>query len=102
MGRGVFQGILAFLSPFLAFIAYRILIQRGQSFLRDTPWFVLTAIGLALASLSFIALALLTGEPGYRPYTPPHMEDGRVVPGTFGEPFPASPLDRGPTARDPQ
>ncbi|MDF1586744.1 DUF6111 family protein [Marinimicrococcus flavescens] len=86
MGRAALQSLIAFFAPFLAFLVYRMLMQRGQSFLRDTPWFLLTAIGLVLTSLSFVALALFTGEPGYRPYTPPHLEDGVVVPGRFGEP----------------
>lgn len=87
MGRAALQALIAFLAPFLAFLAYRILVDRGQSFLRDTPWFVLTVIGLVLTSLSFVALALFTGERGYRPYTPPHMENGELVPGRFGEPL---------------
>ncbi|MCP5366521.1 MAG: hypothetical protein H6907_04940 [Hyphomicrobiales bacterium] len=49
----------------------------------DGPWVWAAAAGLGLLMASLVALAILDRhEPG-QAYVPPHMEDGRVVPGEF-------------------
>ncbi len=86
MARVLLQIVLPFLAHFVLFYLYRLLVTRGQGFLGSTPWFVLTASGLALACLGFVALAFTGGwEPGGE-YVPPHLEGGRVVPGLVVRP----------------
>ncbi|MCB2055784.1 MAG: hypothetical protein KDE35_16275 [Geminicoccaceae bacterium] len=82
MARILAQYILPFLLPFLGYFAYRLLVDRGRGYLSDTPWFMLTTIGLSLTVVSLIGLALTdAGGPADGVYIPPHMEDGRIVPG---------------------
>ena len=81
MARVLLQIVLPFLAPFVLFYLYRLLVTRGRGFFESTPWFVLTLSGLALACVSLVTLAFTGGwEPGGE-YVPPHLEDGRVVPG---------------------
>lgn len=47
----------------------------------DAPWIWLGAIGLLLATLVAVALALIGGEPTAGQYVPPHVIDGKIVPG---------------------
>lgn len=50
---------------------------------QEGPWFwcILAGVGLALAV--FVATALLSGHPPGAKYQPPHVVNGRVVPGEF-------------------
>jgi Family of unknown function (DUF6111) len=81
MLRIFLEVVLPFLAPFLAFGAYRLLVTRARGFLERTPWFVLTATGMVLACASLVSLAFLGGEKPGGTYVPPHIEDGRIVPG---------------------
>ena len=84
MARIALYELLAFLAPFVVYFAWRLLVTRGARFLDDTPWFVLTVLGLLSVCAGFFLLLVL--EPGVRPgatYVPPHLEDGRLVPGGF-------------------
>ncbi|MDP6352567.1 MAG: DUF6111 family protein [Alphaproteobacteria bacterium] len=47
----------------------------------DAPWAVLVAVGLGVLIVALIGLGLLSGEEPGGVYVPPHMEDGRIVPG---------------------
>jgi hypothetical protein len=72
---------LAFLAPFVVFLAYRLLVTRGRGLLASTPWFALVCAGLVLACASLVLTALVGGaEPGST-YVPARIEGGRVVPG---------------------
>jgi hypothetical protein len=70
--------ITLFLSPFAAFIAWRMLLPYGGPSRR--------AQALAAASLAVLAGTLIwmshdnTLAPG-TPYVPPHVENGVIVPG---------------------
>lgn len=82
MLRILIQVVLPFLAPFLVFLAWRLLVTRGRGFLERTPWYLLTVCGIVLACLSLVSLAFLgEGDPD-GVYVPPHVEDGRIVPGT--------------------
>ncbi len=84
MARIAFLELLAFLLPFAAWIAWRLLVTRAGKLLESTPWFALTVAGLLLVCAGFVLL--VTIEPGAPPdatYVPPHLEDGRLVPGEF-------------------
>lgn len=74
--------ILPFLLPFIGYFIYNFLVTRGQPLLRQTPWFVLCVVGLVLVIASLVTLALTGGFERDGDYVPPHMEDGRIVPGT--------------------
>jgi hypothetical protein len=79
--RILIEVVLPFLAPFLAFLAWRLLVTRGRGLLERTPWYLLTVSGLVLACLSLALLAFLgEGDPD-GVYVPPHVEDGRIVPG---------------------
>jgi hypothetical protein len=81
LARFLLEVALPFLAPFLAFFAYRLLVTRGRSFLEHTPWYMLAAFGVLLAIASLVSLAFTEGfDPGGT-YVPPHVEDGRIVPG---------------------
>lgn len=81
MIRVVVQQLLLFALPFIGYFLYRYLASRGQGFVRDTPWFVLTSTGIALSVIALIGLGFVKqGEPG-EVYIPPSYQDGVIVPG---------------------
>jgi hypothetical protein len=88
--RVLVEIVLPFLLPFLAFLAWRLLVTRGQMLLDQIPWYALTMIGLALVVASLVSLAVLPGVGPNVVYEPPHMEDGTLVPGRF-HPVPPEP-----------
>ena len=47
---------------------------------------MLTATGLVLACASLVSLAFIGGEEPGGAYVPPHIEDGRIVPGEVKPP----------------
>ena len=81
MLRFLLEVALPFLAPFAIFLAYRLLVTRGGPLLERTPWAMLIAFGTLLA---IFALVSLTYTEGYAPggvYVPPHVENGRIIPG---------------------
>ena len=52
-----------------------------RSVLRRAPWVKLAAIGTGLLVVVIVIAALTGGAPPHQTYTPPHMENGRIVPG---------------------
>ena len=50
--------------------------------LGDVPWFVLASAGVAIAAVVMFASSIYSGDEPGRVYVPPHVEDGRFVPGT--------------------
>ena len=81
MLRIIMHYVLPFLLPFIGFFTYRYLVSDGRALLQKTPWFVLTAAGLALVIVSLFTLALTGGWDTEGEYAPPRLEDGRIVPG---------------------
>ncbi len=86
MARVLLEIVLPFLAPFALFYAYRLLVTRGQRFLDSTPWFQLTVVGLILVCASLASLAFIGGQTPRGVYVPPHVENGRVVPGAMRPP----------------
>jgi hypothetical protein len=87
LARIALYELLAFLLPFVVYFAWRLLATRGARFLDDTPWFVVTLLGLVSVCAGFVLFVVL--EPGAPPgatYVPPRLEDGRLVPGGFRTP----------------
>ncbi|MSP48327.1 MAG: hypothetical protein EXQ95_03260 [Alphaproteobacteria bacterium] len=50
--------------------------------LGDVPWFVLASAGIAIAAVVLFATSIYSGDEPGETYVPPHLENGRVVPGT--------------------
>ncbi|HKG83659.1 MAG TPA: DUF6111 family protein [Beijerinckiaceae bacterium] len=84
MFRAFFEEALLFLIPFAIFALYLILRRRNpflwahwsdQSF-----WLVVAGLIIAAASLLYTGL---TAERHEGAFVPPHLENGRVVPGQF-------------------
>jgi hypothetical protein len=81
MSRVIFD-LLLFLLPFALYGAYLRLRKQDE----DTPsgphpWTALFAAGLALVAASFVFWGLIEDRNQKGVYVPPHLEDGRLVPG---------------------
>jgi hypothetical protein len=79
------QYLLPILLPFLIYAAYVALAQGRMPRWLDLgarEWVMLGGTGLALLMISLVTWSLLSGSPPDETYVPPHLEDGRVVPGT--------------------
>lgn len=85
MMRRVLYETLLFLTPFaLYFLYWRLSLARaggGETQARQHPWNYLFIAGLALVALSFIVLGVTEGSGRRGIYVPPHVVNGRVVPG---------------------
>lgn len=84
MLRIIIEELLLFVLPFCAFAAYLVIRQRNPFDVEhwDGHLFWLTVAGLTLG----IAVFAYTGWIAPRSqgaYEPPHMENGRLVPGRF-------------------
>ncbi|WP_375458152.1 DUF6111 family protein [uncultured Enterovirga sp.] len=84
MIRVLIEELALFLVPFLLFAVMLVLTRRRvlaiDSWSRSFTWLVLAGLGIVVGGF------LLTGifaERQTGPYVPPHMEDGRPVPGGF-------------------
>lgn len=77
--------LLLFLLPFVAFAAWLLLRRRNPA--AREHWrgqeLNLVLAGLFVAILGLVIVAATT-ERRDAPYEPPHLENGRLVPGQFG------------------
>ena len=84
MIRAIFGEALLFLLPFAVFALFLILKRRNP--LRLAAWSD-SAVWLVIAGLACVILAFIvtgiTSERETGAFVPPHLEDGRVVPGQF-------------------
>jgi hypothetical protein len=90
MARIALTVVLPLILPTLAYLGWFYLAQRravlaGQPEkaprLGDVPWIVLALTGLIVAGTGLFGGALFGGAKPGAHYTPPHVENGRVVPG---------------------
>ena len=84
MLRAILEEALLFLVPFGLFALY-LTLRRRNPFLwahwsDQTSWLVIAGLGLAVAALVYTGLTAERHEGGF---VPPHLENGRVVPGQF-------------------
>jgi hypothetical protein len=81
--RALFE-ILLFLLPFALYGAYWRLSTREESTPAPRhPWTILFASGLVLVAASFLVWGITEGAGQQGRYVPPHVVDGRIVPGHF-------------------
>ncbi|MFN4283782.1 MAG: DUF6111 family protein [Alphaproteobacteria bacterium] len=82
--------VLPLLAPSLLYLLWRLWQTKRRTgtvegdmrgIMRRAPWVKLAAAGTALLALTLFIAALTGGEPAHEAYTPPHMENGKVVPG---------------------
>ena len=79
--RFLYEALL-FLLPFALYGAYLRLAKRVESEGEPRhPWTFLFASGLVLVAASFLIWGITEGSGQQGVYVPPHVEDGRVVPG---------------------
>jgi Family of unknown function (DUF6111) len=85
MLRLLLQYLLPLLLPFLVYAAY-VALARGRLpnwlDLNERQWIALCGTGIALMAISLVTWSLMSGSPPEETYVPPHLEDGRIVPGT--------------------
>jgi ABC-type Fe3+ transport system permease subunit len=84
MIRAVFEEALLFLLPFALFALY-LVVRRRNPLARtawggQVPWLVMAGLVCAVGALLVTGL---TAERQQGAFEPPHMEDGRLVPGQF-------------------
>jgi hypothetical protein len=81
--RALFE-LLLFLLPFALYAVYLKLAKEEPAetkSVRAHPWTVLFVSGLLLVAASFLIWGIQDGAGQQGVYVPPHVEDGRVVPG---------------------
>lgn len=81
---------LTILLPLLAptAIYFLWLYTLGRAAERNTPWTWLIIGGLVAAAIALVGIGVDTGGDQAGHYVPPHVEDGRVVPGQIAPPGP--------------
>ena len=87
MIRVVIENMLLFLLPTAMYVGYVLLTRRSATagaVVNDAPLVWLFIAGALLVGATLIYYASITpgGAPG-AVYTPPHMKDGRIEPGTL-------------------
>lgn len=84
MIRAIIETVLLFLLPFAAYALY-LVARKKPTFDPDhwsKPFVWLVVIGLAIVASSFVASGVF-GERHQGGYIPAHIENGKLVPGTF-------------------
>jgi Family of unknown function (DUF6111) len=79
MGRAILTIILPLFLPTALYIGWRLALGRGVNL--PAAWVWLTAAGLILAALTLVLVSFDFGEPRDGVYVPPHLSDGKIVPG---------------------
>ena len=84
MTRVALTIVVPLILPSLLYIAWlratgRLMAVRGG--IAPLPWPWLIGSGLALAALTLVVVNVQFGNSPQGTYVPPHVEDGRVVPG---------------------
>ena len=94
MIRKILTIAVPLLAPIIAYIVYIYYTNKNRHdreegraipHWRQWPWVVLVPCGALLTALSLLALGLPEGNPDPGAYVPPRLEDGKVVPGGFGD-----------------
>jgi len=81
MIRLLVERLLLFLVPFALYAAYVYLRKADEQAPEKHPWTALFISGLVLVAASFLYWGITQGAGEQGVYVPPHVENGRVVPG---------------------
>ncbi len=86
MIRSILIEVALFLTPFVLYAAFLHATKAGVLHPESWPlkrliW--LSVVALALLIVSSVYLAQHSGAPAKSEYVPPHMENGKLVPGHF-------------------
>jgi heme/copper-type cytochrome/quinol oxidase subunit 3 len=86
MIRPILTEVLLFVTPFAVYALFlyatRTGVLQAESWPRRTvAWLTVAAVVLLVAG--FVVLAQLDYHPAGSTYVPPHMEDGKLIPGHF-------------------
>ena len=79
--RIILEYVLPLLAPTVLYLLW-MRFAANQEEKREVPWLWLAAAGIALAAIVLAGLSVAGGNKGGI-YVPPHMEDGKLVPGHF-------------------
>ncbi|MDE2230131.1 MAG: hypothetical protein KGL11_13970 [Alphaproteobacteria bacterium] len=79
MTRVVLTILLPLLAPTAIYFLWLFAFGRAED--RRAPWTWLLVGGLAAAALALVIVGVGSGGPRSGRYVPPHVEDGRLVPG---------------------
>lgn len=94
MLRIVLTIVVPVLLPTACYLLYILVVERRRAQAEEAhvlapwwvtapwPWLVLGGVGLLALTLGTVALT--GGAPPHAPYTPAHLEDGRVTQGSQG------------------
>ncbi len=87
MLRVLLHYLLPLVLPTLLYVSYVYLTDGvTPGWIARAPWAWLLGAGAALVCVSLITWGLIGGADPASVYVPPHIEDGRVVPGRFVAP----------------
>lgn len=86
MIRPILTEVLLFVTPFAVYALFLYATRTGvlqvESWPRGTvAWLTVAAVVLMVAG--FVVLSQLDYHPAGSTYVPPHMEDGKLIPGQF-------------------
>jgi len=86
MGRVWLTVILPLFLPTILYVVWAVAMQRGgrAGLQRSWPWLVIA--GVAFSGFVLLGAWFRSGGGGTGGYVPPHVEDGRVVPGRLVPP----------------
>jgi len=97
--RIILTVVVPLLLPTAGYLFYILVIERRRARAEEThthapwwvtaPWHWLVLGGVGLMALTLGTMALTSGAPPHSPYTPAHLEDGKLIEGTQ-EPPPAA------------
>jgi len=85
MIRIIIENLLLFLAPTVVYVAYVLLVRRGQTtpqdILDEAPLIWLCAAGATLVVVTLLAFGTSSGGKPGQAYVPPEVRDGVIVPG---------------------
>lgn len=85
MIRAILTEVGIFLIPFAAYVLFLVANRSGVLDTSSWPGAMVVRLSAAAAFLTILSLVLLanfSGAPPNSTYTPAHVENGRLVPGT--------------------
>ncbi|MEE8394394.1 MAG: DUF6111 family protein [Rhodospirillales bacterium] len=90
MSRILLNYVLPLLIPMAVYLLWFWFSRRrgggqGKSLAEEEPWFWVLSSGFLLMAGGLVYLALSESGETEGTYLAPHIEDGRIVPGTIGD-----------------